>query len=259
MTSKGLLVGINYLGTSNELGGCINDIYNVEKMLLGSGYHSNDIVKLYDTPTHDSSHEPTTSSILQHIDDTIKSFHPERDGECSFVFHFSGHGGQTYDLNKDERDNMDETIYTVDGLINDDVLKERLVDSLPEEVKLRAIFDCCHSGSCLDLPYRWKNGDKFVIENRSTSSRDVVMISGCMDNQTSADAWIKENARTEGAMTWAYLKAIEYGKQYHNDISWKELIQHMRFSLKESRYVQIPQLNSSSKLNIKKGVEFCRQ
>jgi hypothetical protein len=43
----------------------------------------------------------------------------------SLFFHFSGHGGQTEDLDGDEDDGLDETIYPVDfkqaGMIVDDV------------------------------------------------------------------------------------------------------------------------------------------
>ena len=70
---------------------------------------------------------------------------------------YSGHGGQTEDLDGDEDDGYDEVIYPVDfrqaGHIVDDDMHLIMVQSLPPGVRLTAIFDSCHSGSALDLPY----------------------------------------------------------------------------------------------------------
>ena len=69
----------------------------------------------------------------------------------------TGHGGQTPDLDGDEDDGYDEVIYPVDfrtqGHIVDDEMHRIMVQSLMPGVRLTAIFDSCHSGSALDLPY----------------------------------------------------------------------------------------------------------
>jgi metacaspase-1 len=69
----------------------------------------------------------------------------------------AGHGGQTKDLDGDEDDGYDEVIYPVDfrtaGHIVDDEMHRVMVASLQPGVRLTAIFDSCHSGSALDLPY----------------------------------------------------------------------------------------------------------
>ena len=69
----------------------------------------------------------------------------------------TGHGGQTPDLDGDEDDGYDEVIYPVDFRVNghivDDEMHLIMVKSLPPGVRLTAIFDSCHSGSALDLPY----------------------------------------------------------------------------------------------------------
>lgn len=68
-----------------------------------------------------------------------------------------GHGGQTKDLDGDEDDGYDEVIYPVDfrqaGHIVDDEMHRIMVQGLQPGVRLTAIFDSCHSGSALDLPY----------------------------------------------------------------------------------------------------------
>lgn len=73
------------------------------------------------------------------------------------MFRFTGHGGQTKDLDGDEDDGYDEVIYPVDfkiaGHIVDDQMHDIMVRPLQPGVRLTAIFDSCHSGSALDLPY----------------------------------------------------------------------------------------------------------
>lgn len=69
----------------------------------------------------------------------------------------AGHGGQTPDKDGDEDDGYDEVIFPVDfrsaGHIVDDDMHNIMVRSLMPGVRLTAIFDSCHSGSALDLPY----------------------------------------------------------------------------------------------------------
>ena len=75
------------------------------------------------------------------------------------------------------------------------------------------------------------------------------MISGCMDNQTSADAYI--NSKYQGAMTWSFLDTVNKKP----NLTWIELITTMRSSLKTSTYQQIPQLSSGKKLDL--TAEIC--
>lgn len=117
---------------------------------------------------------------------------------------------------QEEIDNRDETIVPCDferrGQITDDVLRKRLVDALPEGSKMTAFFDSCHSGTVLDLRYNWTDADASsrnpVIAKSEhnaipTSKAQVLMLSGCLDNQTSADAFIDN--KFCGATTQAFL------------------------------------------------------
>lgn len=73
------------------------------------------------------------------------------------ISYSTGHGGQTKDLDGDEPDGYDEVIYPVDfrqvGHITDDEMHRIMVRPLAAGVRLTAIFDSCHSGTALDLPY----------------------------------------------------------------------------------------------------------
>jgi metacaspase-1 len=76
---------------------------------------------------------------------------------ADFSTSLTGHGGQTPDTDGDEDDGYDEVIYPVDfrvaGFIVDDEMHRIMVKPLQAGVRLTAIFDSCHSGSALDLPY----------------------------------------------------------------------------------------------------------
>lgn len=76
----------------------------------------------------------------------------------------SGHGGQQRATEGDEEDGYDETIYPLDhktaGIIVDNDMNRILVQPLPRGCRLTAIFDCCHSGSALDLPYMYSTQGK---------------------------------------------------------------------------------------------------
>ncbi|KAL9116346.1 MAG: hypothetical protein Q9187_007130 [Circinaria calcarea] len=150
---KALLIGINYFGQRGQLRGCINDVKNMSTYLNENfGYAREDMVILTDDQQNPMS-QPTKANILRAMHWLVKDAKPND----SLFFHYSGHGGQTPDLDGDEDDGYDEVIYPVDfrtaGHITDDEMHRILVKSLQPGVRLTAIFDSCHSGSALDLPY----------------------------------------------------------------------------------------------------------
>ncbi|KAJ4341688.1 Ca(2+)-dependent cysteine protease [Didymella glomerata] len=150
---KALLIGINYFGQRGQLRGCINDVKNMSTYLNEFfGYKREDMVTLTDDQQNPMS-QPTKANILRAMHWLVKDARPND----SLFFHYSGHGGQTKDLDGDEDDGYDEVIYPVDfrtaGHIVDDEMHRIMVSTLQPGVRLTAIFDSCHSGSALDLPY----------------------------------------------------------------------------------------------------------
>ncbi|OKL58845.1 Metacaspase-1A [Talaromyces atroroseus] len=150
---KALLIGINYFGQKGQLRGCINDVKNMSSYLNQAfGYAREDMVLLTDDQQNPMS-QPTKANILRAMHWLVKDAQPND----SLFFHYSGHGGQTPDLDGDEDDGYDEVIYPVDfraaGHIVDDEMHRIMVKPLQPGVRLTAIFDSCHSGSALDLPY----------------------------------------------------------------------------------------------------------
>jgi hypothetical protein len=161
---KALFIGINYTGTKAELKGCINDVKNVSQLVCQRFGFQN---CLYLTDEQqDSSKKPTYDNIIEGMKWLVQG---AKSGDSLF-FHYSGHGGTAKDEDGDEVDGYDETIlpldYETSGQILDDVIYENLVTPLPEGCRLTAIFDSCHSGTVLDLPYTYQcDGQVEVIEN----------------------------------------------------------------------------------------------
>ncbi|KAJ5626277.1 hypothetical protein N7510_002586 [Penicillium lagena] len=150
---KALLIGINYYGQPSSLHGCINDVTNMSTFLNQRfGYRREDMVILTDDQRNPMS-IPTKANIIRAMQWLVRDAQPHD----SLFVHFSGHGGRTPDLDGDEDDGYDDVIYPVDyrvaGHIVDDDMHAIMVRPLRPGVRLTAIFDSCHSGTALDLPY----------------------------------------------------------------------------------------------------------
>jgi len=240
INKKALLIGCNYRGTDNELIGCINDVSNIQKLLKTSYGFTNPCVI-----TDDTTRLPTRENILN----AFKSLLMAGQSGDTLFFLFSGHGGNTIDRNSEELDGLDEVIYPLDlNYIVDDELKALIQTYLKKDVTLFALFDSCHSGTMMDLKYQYLNSDK---SNNNTENNknletlgNVIMISGCMDSQKSADAPI--NLSHQGAMTWSFLDAIKSNP----NITWNDLVLNMRSTLSKSFFSQTPQLSSGKPLDL---------
>ncbi|KAK9721647.1 Ca(2+)-dependent cysteine protease [Basidiobolus ranarum] len=280
---KALLIGINYFGTSAELRGCINDVRNIQKFLSEQyGYRSEDTVVLTDDQK-DPKFQPTRANITNGMHWLVNGAQPND----SYFLHFSGHGGQTKDLDGDELDGTDETILPVDykraGQIVDDEINAILVRRLPPGVRLTAVFDSCHSGTAMDLPYVYSSQGKLkemnpmalagqslqramldpfaavsmlgnvlggknkAKQNQQTKSSvaDVIMFSGCKDSQYSADTSQAGFGNT-GAMSYAFITALTRSK----NMTYLQLLQALRQIMIEKGYKQQPSMSSGRPIDI---------
>ena len=244
---KALMVGINYRNTNSELRGCINDVNSLKKFL-------NDKNKLDDSNicilTDDTTLKPTRDNILEKYKQLLIN---SKEGDILY-FTFSGHGSYTIDRNGDELDGNDELLVSIDNRgITDDELKNIAQEYLKDNVTLFVLLDCCHSGTLLDLKYNYLSKNDFndvVINDRNIETKgNIYFISGCRDEQTSADAYI--NRKFQGAMTWSFLESVKN----NSHLSWKELLLKMRELLKNN-FSQVPQFSSGKPLDINSKTIF---
>lgn len=235
MTKRALLIGINYRGTGSALAGCINDVHGVKSMLLSKGFPEENIVMM----TDETPKKPTKGNILEELNNICTS------GAENIYIHYSGHGTQVRDLNGDEADGRDEAICPLDfrhcGMITDDVIKAHLM-KVPAGCKVFIVLDCCHSGTGGDLAFnivQRKGRLIFARDNRQAETpANVVLMSGCLPHQTSADAYL--GGKAQGALTHAFLFAINHA-QVSN---WGQLFRTVQKIVKRGRFRQIPHLSS---------------
>jgi len=154
---RAILIGINYVGQQGQLSGCHNDVKNIKKYLTEvQGFNESEMLILMDDGNH---HPPTRKNII----DAFKRIGEYSNaGDVVFV-HYSGHGGRVRDTSGDEDDGYDETLIPVDfqragQIVDDDILKI-LVKPIKAGVYVTVLMDCCHSGTVLDLPYRFSADD----------------------------------------------------------------------------------------------------
>lgn len=234
-----LLIGINYIGTTNELYGCINDVNSVKERLTQQGFS---------IKTLTDSDKPTRETILNEFTNLLKNASA---GDLLF-FLYSGHGSYVVDKQGDEKDGYDEVLVASDfKVILDDELKTLITQYLKKDVTLFGMFDSCFSGTILDLKYQFLDSENYDKYTENSSNIDtmgnVYMISGCTEHQTSADAYI--NKKSQGAMTWSLLESLKLPQT-----SWRTLIKTMRKILKDSNYTQIPQFATGNFVNIDSNV-----
>lgn len=248
MTRKALLIGINYIGTNAELNGCINDVINIKNYLISNcGYKIGEIAMLTEAS---KKKKPTRQNIINYINWLVK----DNKADSRLFFHYSGHGSYIKDRSKDEKDGRDETIcpldYSSGGMLVDDQLKKLMVDPLCRGAKLTAVFDCCHSGTILDLRCNYSVNSNprntrysvSIDKHYKSSLGDITLLSGCMDSQVSADTY--EERQSQGAMTYALLKTL---KKYNNKKktgTYKGIIKNMTVFIKQKGYKQLPQLST---------------
>ena len=239
---KALLIGINYIGTDHELNGCIDDTERMKTFLETKGFDNFDIM------TDLTNIKPTRINILNKIKNLL---YYSVEGDLLFIY-FSGHGSYTHDLNMDEQDGKDELIVSSDlKYVVDDEIKDILNKFSKKNVSIIGIFDSCHSGTVMDLRYHYDYLNDDYSENVMNDNclSNVLMISGCMDEQTSLEAII--DGKPQGALSSTFINIMN---SKNDDLSWKELMSSMYESLRSNNFPQIPQISTNEFYDINSKV-----
>ncbi|MBN2505894.1 MAG: caspase family protein [Verrucomicrobia bacterium] len=265
MAKKALLIGINrYQVPGADLRGCVNDVANLKRALIEfAGFKSANIRTLLDRRTTKANMQAGMVRLLKGA----------RKGDV-LVLHYSGHGSNVPDRSGDEADHRDEILCPTDLDWADPLLDDWLrttFDRLPAGVSFTVIMDCCHSGTCTravqppDAPsverYLPSPLDLWAAESRrrltgtvrgtlvpagraARAKSDVVvadigevLITGCRDTQTSADAYIAGSYH--GALTYHLVQAI---REKQGKLTYRQLHRRTVALLRQGRYDQVPQL-----------------
>ena len=265
MAKRAFLVGINrYRVAGADLRGCVNDVKDLSAALVEfHGFRKSDITVVTDLAATKKAMQAGIGALLR----------ASKKGDVALV-HYSGHGSHVPDDNRDEADGRDEILCPTD-LDWDDPLRDdwlrRTLDGVRAGVNLTVIMDCCHSGTNTravlppDAPVKERYlpspsslkavesgrgvARKITSELRASpraarKAQDVVMadlpevlITGCRDTQTSADAFI--NGRFNGALTFSLVQAIRKGR---GQLTYRQLHERSTAELKKRKFDQVPQL-----------------
>jgi hypothetical protein len=269
---RALLVGINYVGTQNQLNGCVNDVMLMADIITSKfGFGAIDKRVLTDASA-------TTANII----DRLKWLVSGAVAGDTLLFHYSGHGSQVVDIDYDkneEPDGLDEILCPVDldwrsNIVTDDDMR-KIFATLPVGVNLTVLLDCCHSGTGLrefcnpflpvspnrnksipmpaDIaaraigtsapPITRKALSPSLAPHLDTTHQNGILMSGCKSSQTSADAWIHNNYN--GAFTY-FISEILKSSSY--TIQYGDLMDKVNLQLKAAGYAQEPELDCNSEL-----------
>jgi len=265
MAKRAVLIGINrYQIPGADLRGCVNDVKNVGSVLTRFyGFPQGNITVLTDYRATKKAMEAAIQRLIE----------KSRRGDV-LLLHYSGHGSNVADDNGDEADHRDEILCPTNldwrDPFRDDWLRTEF-DKLPAGVSLTVLMDCCHSGTntralprpdaprierflpCpLDLMAS-ESGRALRGEVRSSlrmgtrgrgKKRDVahadipeLLITGCRDTQTSADAYI--GGSYNGALTYNLCAVLKEAK---GKITYSDLHERTLKKLRRGRFEQVPQL-----------------
>jgi hypothetical protein len=259
-----LLIGCEYTqyartGRAQRLPGCHNDIYNMYHLLVNKyGYDTRCVFVLADDGKHTL---PTRQGIIKAMENLIRdvSAIDPNVGVDNILLYYSGHGSHIPDRNGDEiLTNQDQILVPCDYLddtnaLTDDYLSELLVKRVPNHVKqLLAVFDCCFSGTILDLSWIWQPQSRKLIpahklstsatalalspltqnstpedtKNASVSVNNplIICLSGCNDQQTSASVSNLPGTKGQwqGVLSWG-LRQLLHSTKYQNQIlNWSQ-------------------------------------
>jgi len=153
----------------------------------------------------------------------------------TLFFQYSGHGCEVKDRNGDEKDGFDEALCPLDGgTIIDDWIFANVIKPIEAKpkVSLFAVFDCCHSGTCMDLPFQYSatRGTHPTVKQIADGKKDkhrkskahVINFSAALDSQQAVDM---QEGIPQGAFTNAFIqvmaKHIKKKKRVIAPFCWK--------------------------------------
>lgn len=230
--AKALVVGCGYAGTAAELKGAIPDTHTM-KLIIETAWPKSDVSVLDDDPFQNHV-RPTRTALMTSLRNF--EFH-----SLMSVWTFSGHGTQM--PGDGEYEPLDEMIVASDMKHVSDNELRTFAQRTPEGHVLLVICDSCHSGTILDLPTELiDDGAGYYLQTTPSKLLDtkgvVICISGCRDDQTSADT------PRGGALTLAF-NTVTKGGRYLRKMSLFTLMREINIELNSQGFKQRAMLTCS--------------
>lgn len=206
MAGYSLHIGLNHVdpaaygGWDGALDGCINDAVSMEQIAASQGFTTASLID-------DQATSQTVVGEIGNLANTTSA------GDIVLIS-YSGHGGQVDDYDGEEADALDETWCLWDRQLVDDELYYAW-SQFPAGVRVLVFSDSCHSGTVVrdpggppiverrmpeDVQLREREDEGRSATYRMAQERagrgkkgasdiacSVLLISGCQDDQLSAD------------------------------------------------------------------------
>jgi hypothetical protein len=244
MRGRALLFGLNYAHCKQgQLNGCINDVRQMAAHIYAT-FGAQFLINIH---TDDVDKRSTSyNGIIQKLYDLAIASYKDN---LEFVWiHYSGHGSYQADKNSDESDGKDEGLVPSDyekrGILLDDFIC-KILEQFNPKTKIFFVTDCCHSGSILDLKYSWNEKKEWLVDNKNCNiTAPIILISGCLDSQTSADAYnLLKDGKHIGALTASILKVLDRNPRYLYNVF--TFVDAVRQDLKNGGFEQYPCISST--------------
>lgn len=260
-SKRALLISSEYVtysrqGKTQRLPGCHTDMWRMRTLLLERyGFLRGDVKLVADYKPHLF---PTRHNILYQLHSLASECQANPAIQHVFIY-YSGHGTQIPASPSDtnEADLLDECIVPCDYrqaphyITDNDIYL--VLARFPAHVKLLFISDSCNSGTVSDLGYLWDiktQSLKPIANSHDTVQAQIITISGCRDDQTSASVYKLSASRTwRGGATIAFESAMNLFPR--EQASFHHIVQEMHSFLKKYNLMQIPQCCASlSSMNL---------
>lgn len=248
MKAAAYLFGLNYSRTpESRLNGCINDVINMSNYLKSNNASFQNVLVYTDST---NPRETSASGMLVKLNEIAASTWKNK---LDLVWiHYSGHGTSIIDVNGDERDGKDECLvpwdYKSSGVVSDDQIC-KVFSKFNPRTRVIMIIDSCNSGTIGDLKYSWNFKTAKIENTKSPILASILTISGCLDNETSADAYNTKTRQYNGAMTSCLLNVLKN----HKKLSTKNVfycVSKLKKELIKNGFPQTPKLCSSYDLTL---------
>jgi hypothetical protein len=237
-------VGLNYISQpENRLTSCWTDIDLLYDALAKRYGTFTKTWLLTDKRSVPQSELPTYSVVKNAWSAMITDMKTMPPTETAHVFFmYSGHGSFRLTTDPTELDGQSECIVLLDQFLYDYDIMGKFLKPLGANVKVFIVFDSCNSGSAANLPWTFNPLSNTVNQSSMDLdvAADIVMISGCRDEQTSAAG---ATSRDASACTRVLIEALKEFAPHTAPVT--DLTMKLRRKLTESEDTQIPQLSMS--------------
>jgi len=247
-----LLIGINYYNSDDKLNGCINDMLMIRRYLIHKKRYLSENIICMSEKDEDETLIPTYYNIIEQLENLINKANNNITSEI--FFYYSGHGNNiACDLLC--MSNFISIImpsdYNFFKYISNYQLSN-IISKLNSLTKMYCIFDCCHSGSIINLQYTYKiSNNKLTLSdntdiNINLLNKKIISITSCDIDEYSLDidnAYYSNeiiNDTFGGLFTSNLLKIIFYSNYQLEDI-------FLHFNISDK--YQNPTISSSIQLN----------